>query len=106
MSKRTDKGQFKPGRSGNPKGRPKGKSNKDVKELRDRVKQLLDATFDQVVEDMAELEPKDRVNAYMKLLEFSLPKLKSIDAKVEGDAMAKQPPRIIIGDLPEWMQDE
>lgn len=106
MSKRDKNGRFiKGSKSPNPAGRPKGASNKEVKELRERVKQLLDSTFDQVVEDMAELEPKERIQAYIKLLEFALPRLKSIDAKVDGDVMAKQPPQIIIGDLPEWMHE-
>lgn len=104
--KRKKNGQYKTGESGNPKGRPKGRTNKDVKELRERVKMLLDSTFDRVIEDLEQLEPKDRVNAYFKLLEFALPKLKAIEAKVEDDSMAVQPPTIIIGDnLPEWMHE-
>lgn len=105
--KRKNDGQFKPGESGNPKGRPKGRTNKDVKELRERVKMLLDSTFDRIIEDLEHLEPKDRVNAYFKLLEFALPKLKAVEAKIEGDIMAVQPPTIVIGDnLPEWMNEE
>ena len=45
------------------------------------------------------------MSAYFKLLEFALPKLKAVEAKIEGDAMARQPPQIIIGDLPEWMNE-
>jgi hypothetical protein len=106
MTKRKDNGRFKPGASGNPKGRPKGSKNKDVKALRERVKDLLDANFDRIVADLEELEPKERVSAYFKLLEFALPKLKAIEAKIDGDIMAVQPPTIIIGDnLPDWMNE-
>ena len=96
MAKR--KGQFKAGQSGNPNGRPKGKSNKDVKELRERVRQLLDNNFDRIMEDLEQLEPKERVSAYLKLLEFALPKLKAIEAKVDGDVKTSTAPRIVIGD--------
>ena len=106
MSKRQSNGRFKKGKSGNPNGRPKGAANKEVKELRERVKLLLDTNFDRIVEDIAQLEPKERVSAYLKLLEFALPKLKAIEAKIEGDTMAVQPPTIVIGDnLPDWMNE-
>jgi len=66
---------FKKGRSGNPKGRPPGTKDKAGKELRDRVRVLLENQFDRIVEDLESLEPRDRVNAWLKLLEYSIPKL-------------------------------
>lgn len=66
---------FRKGRSGNPNGRPPGTKDRATKELRDRVKALLENQFDRIVADLESLEPRDRVNAWLKLLEYSLPKL-------------------------------
>lgn len=48
----------------------------------DKVKDLLDDNFDIIVDDLNVLEFKDCVSVYLKLLEFSLLKLKSIEVKV------------------------
>ena len=105
-AKRDKSGKFKPGTSGNPKGRPKGAGNKGVQILRDKVKDLLEDNFDTIADDLKALEPKDRVSAYIKLMDFALPKLKAIEAKIDGDIMAVQPPTIVIGDnLPDWMNE-
>lgn len=96
---RDKKGRFQSGTSGNPSGRQKGAGNKEVKALRERINQLLDDNFEQVLKDFRSLEPKARVQAFIKLMEFSLPRLKSI----EGTALvqsAPSPPQIIIGDDP------
>lgn len=77
--------KFQKGQSGNPAGRPKGSSNKDVKELRERISQLLDSQFDQVVEDLAHLDPKDRIKAYTDLIEYALPKLSRTDITSGGE---------------------
>jgi dsRNA-specific ribonuclease len=98
--KRDKSGKFKPGRSGNPKGRPKGASNKEVKELRDRINQLLDDNFEQVLQDFKALDPKDRVQSYIKMMEFSLPRLKSVEATALINSANIAPPQIIIGDDP------
>ncbi len=95
-AKRDKTGKFKPGTSGNPKGRPKGAGNKEVQILRDKVKDLLDDNFDTIVDDLNALEPKDRVSAYIKMMDFALPKLKSIEAKASHELI--QPPTIIISD--------
>ena len=38
------------------------------------MKELLDESFDQVVEDFAKLDPKDRITQWVKLLEFVVAK--------------------------------
>lgn len=79
--------KFKKGESGNPEGRPKGSSNKATAELRERISQLLDSQFEQIVEDLAELEPKDRIKAYTDLIEYALPKLSRADITSNGERL-------------------
>lgn len=71
---------FKQGKSGNPKGRPKGAKNKDLKSLRERIDLLLDNQFDTLVTDLEKLKPVDRIKAILSLLEYSTPKLQRVEA--------------------------
>lgn len=71
---------FKNGKSGNPKGRPKGAKNKELKSLRERIDLLLDNQFDTLVNDLEKLKPVDRIKAILSLLEYSTPKLQRVDA--------------------------
>jgi hypothetical protein len=63
-----DKGHSKQG------GRKAGTPNKMTGDLKSRISTLLDSQFDNVVDDLEQLEPKDRVTAYLKFLEYALPK--------------------------------
>ena len=56
-------------------GRIKGTPNKDTKQLRLRIENLLEENWDGVLIDLQSLKPKDRIDAYLRLLEYSLPKL-------------------------------
>ena len=55
-------------------GRTAGTPNKVTTDLKTRIAALLDTQFDTVAEDLDALEPKDRVTAYLKLLEYVVPK--------------------------------
>ena len=70
-------GLFKPGESGNPSGRPKGSRNKNS--LRDKVFQLIDENFERIQADLDSLEPKDRIQTLLRILEFSLPKMRAVE---------------------------
>lgn len=77
---RDNKGKFT---SGN-KGRPKGSQNKETKELRERLSQLLDDNYSRFVTAFVELENEKMLRAYIDLLEYCTPKLNRTDLKSDG----------------------
>ena len=62
------------GKTNNPNGRPKGVPNKMTADLKSRIAQIVENGFEAIESDLEALEAKDRVNAYLKLLEYLLPK--------------------------------
>ncbi len=60
-------------------GRKKGTPNKDTRELRERISDLIDMHFDKLSDDLLSLQPKERIEAMTKLLEYSLPKLQRVE---------------------------
>ena len=79
--------KFRTGQSGNPAGRPKGSRNKN--QLRNTVEGLISTHFDsaKVEADMKQLDAKDRLNFLLRLIEFSLPKLKAIELTDDLDRL-------------------
>ena len=69
---------FSKGNSGNPTGRPIGTENRVTAKARQMFADLLDDNLDRIRFDLAELEPKDRVNCLIKMAQFVVPKLQSI----------------------------
>ena len=65
---------FKKGQSGNPIGRKLGASNIVTRELRERVKELVESRFDDLARNLDQLEPKEQIVVLIKLMEFVLPK--------------------------------
>lgn len=82
------------GKTNNPAGRPEGSKNKNSKEMREMVTAFVCEQWDKVVNDFDSLEPKERLQFFEKMLQYSLPKLsaQTLDVKEE---------RII--NLPAWM---
>jgi hypothetical protein len=66
------------GKTNNPNGRPKGTPNKTTAELRELVSTLFESKYEAFTSALDELEPKDKVTAMLKLMEFVLPKQKEI----------------------------
>lgn len=66
---------YKKGISGNPKGRKKGSKNKVTQEIRERLRSFIDDEYENILKDMKGLEPERRVDVFVKLLEYVIPKL-------------------------------
>jgi hypothetical protein len=71
------------GKTNNPNGRPKGVPNKVTMRLREMVGNILSENYNQVVQDILKLESKERVDAWIKLLEYGLPKLQRVEGRLD-----------------------
>ncbi len=65
--------QFEKGRE-KTGGRKPGSSNKASTDIKSKIASLIDNQFDTIQADLETLEPKDRVTAYLKFLEYVVPK--------------------------------
>jgi hypothetical protein len=78
-------------------GRAKGTPNKVTTDLRTWINELLDSNREQIVKDLRQLEPQQRVMIFEKLLSYSLPKLQSVEAKIDLHSLTdKQLDKIIV----------
>lgn len=63
-------------------GRAKGTPNALNRELREVVRELVEGNAERIRADLEALEPLERVNAWLKLAEFVLPKLQRSEVNV------------------------
>lgn len=76
------------GKTNNPNGRPKGVPNKITTDLKGRIAQIVENGFVTIESDLEALEAKDRINAYLKLLEYLLPKQR--ETKVDISSLSDE----------------
>ncbi len=65
----------------NKSGRPKGTPNKLTSELREALKDVMSGEIETLPERLEQLEAKERVDAVIKLMQYVLPKLETLNAK-------------------------
>lgn len=75
------------GQTGNPNGRPKGSLNKTTKELKETVLAFLERNMADLQANYNQLEPKDKLLFFDKLLKYAMPTQAAVkaDVKVEED---------------------
>lgn len=91
MEENKRKGGFKPGQSGNPTGRKKGTPNHITKDLRDRVKLILDNQLENVIDSLDRLaaeDPARHAQLVSQLMSYYMPKL--------TEDLTKQSPPVFI----------
>lgn len=69
-------------------GRTAGTPNKATGDLKGRIAALIDEQFDTIAADLDVLEPKDRITAYLKLMEYILPKQR--EQKIDVSALSDE----------------
>ena len=73
---------FKKGQSGNPKGRPKGSKDKATAAIRLKIETFLTQKIEEIDHIWQELEAKDKFTFLSKLLEYTVPKLRSQELNI------------------------
>lgn len=73
-------------------GRPQGKMNRSTEQAKLTLARLANKGLDNITEDIDKIREQNPIKAaeiYIKLLEYVVPKLKSVDMKVDADITAK-----------------
>ena len=79
--------------------RAKGTPNKVTSDLRTWINELLDSNRLQIIKDIEELEPQQRVAIFEKLLTYAIPKIQSIEAKIDVNNLTNEQLDSIIVEL-------
>jgi len=74
---------FKPGQSGNLKGRKPGSQNKAGAEIKQWIESIIQANKTDFEQCLKMLEPKDRVAAIEKLMSYVVAKPQNLDISME-----------------------
>lgn len=68
-----------------PTGRPKGAENKETKKLREAIAAITTGgveDFQRALNEVLEENPSKYLELYLKLLEYTMPKLRSVDTNL------------------------
>lgn len=77
---------------GTPKtgGRQAGTPNKITGSLKGFVTDLLNDNREQIKEDIKALRPKERIAAYLSMMQYVLPKQQAVSAEVSPDLLSRE----------------
>jgi len=87
-------------------GRAKGTPNKVSTDLRTWINELLDGNRRQIAKDIKQLEPQQRVMIFEKLLSYAVPKMQSVEAKIDLNKLSEGQLDVIINELTKNLSDE
>lgn len=84
---------FKKGQSGNKLGRPKGAVNRSTEQAKLTIARVANQGLNNISEDLEKIRKENPIEAakiYLRLLEYIVPKQKSIEMKAEIDQRIQQ----------------
>lgn len=84
---------FKRGESGNPTGRPTGAKDKTQTEIKAIFQQIVEGNIDNFqswIDEVAKRNPERAFDMIVKLMEFTLPKLKAVELKSDAESRPMQ----------------
>jgi len=94
------KGQPKTG------GRAAGTPNRVTTDLRQWINDLLNKNQLQFEKDFKKIEPHQRVAIFEKMLSYALPKMQSVETKIDIDRLSDEQLDKIINELTSCLDDE
>ena len=74
---RDEKGRFKKGFG----GRKKGSKNKVGLSIKEKIREIIDCQLDEFTDLLGQLDPKDRIDAIVKLMPYVLSREKDADSR-------------------------
>jgi len=95
---------FKKGESGNPSGRKKGVDNKIGAEVKELISDFLETDYTKFTAEMGKLEGKDYVTAYLKLLEYELPKKRQQEDVIDFSNLTEEQAAKVVERLAEQLR--
>jgi len=80
--------RFKPGVSGNPKGRKPGATNKIARPVKEQLSDFLNDKIQELPEIWKKLTPRDKANFIKDLIPYYVARLQSIQVGIEFEQMS------------------
>jgi hypothetical protein len=80
-------------------GRAKGTPNKMTTEVKAWLAGLIDKNRRQIERDLEQLEPKDRILMLEKLMQYVIPKMQSVDARVDLNSLTDEQLDAVVTEL-------
>jgi len=96
---------FQKGTSGNPNGRTKGVGNKIGAEVKILISNFLESNYKKFTREISKLKGKDYVTAYLKLLEYELPKKRQQEDVIDFSSLTEEQAAKVVEQLAEQLKD-
>ncbi len=94
------------GCTGNPNGRPRGSTNKVTTEMKGFLTELIDDNRQQIKDDLQRLDPKDRLLILEKFMQYTIPKMQSVEATIDYSKLSDEQLDNIITGITQGIEDD
>lgn len=80
-------------------GRKKGTPNKVTESTRSWISRLIEENKTQIEEDLKALEPKERLQVLERFMQYTIPKMQSVQAKINLNDLTDEQLNTIIDEI-------